>query len=76
MVHFELFSDRDVIPAGLAKRFAKRVSRLDKFTTDRAWLSEGLRGSVAGVISAELRTLSYEIVRQQKDTVLDFLEKN
>jgi hypothetical protein len=75
MVHFELFSDRDVIPTGLAKRFTKNVSRLDGFTTDRAWLSEGLRGSVAGVISAELRTLSYEIVRQQKDTVLDFLEK-
>jgi hypothetical protein len=28
------------------------------------------------VFGAELRTMSYEIVRQQKDTVLDFLEKN
>ena len=76
MVHFELFSERDVIPAGLAKRFQKEIRPLAGFSTDQNDLKEHLRHMVAGVIKAELRTLSYEIVRQQKDTVLDFLEKN
>jgi hypothetical protein len=76
MVHFELFMDRDVIPAGLAKRFKRSLSRLYGLSTDREFLEPNLRRYADGVITAELRTLSYEIVRQQKDTVLDFLEKN
>ena len=78
IVHFELFMDRDAIPAGLAKRFNKEISRLSGLTTDRYYLDSHARSmsQVAGVITAEFRTLSYEIVRQQKDTVLDFLEKN
>ena len=75
-VHFELFMDRDVIPAGLAKRFKKNVSRLEGLTTNRDFLTPNRREFADGVISTELRTMSYEIVRQQKDTVLDFLEKN
>ena len=77
MVHFELFMDKDVIPAGMAKRFQKgNLSRLKGLSSDRELLDLNLGSLADGIITAELRTMSYEIVHQQKDTVLDFLEKN
>jgi hypothetical protein len=77
IIHFAVYFDSDTIPPGLAKRKQKNEPVLRGVSTDRKLLKPHLRSYADGVISAELRVLSYEIEdREATDIILDVLEKN
>jgi len=70
MVHFSLFTNRDLIPSGLAKRIIQQDTNLKGLTTDRR------RMFADGIINAELRVLSYDIEEQNKhDALTEALKK-
>lgn len=78
IIHFVLRSGQDVIPAGLAKRYAFQDQSLNGYMTFRRntfpyFVGDG---DLSGFLEIELRTLTYEITDRGVGTdILDALSK-